>query len=240
MKNKKILYLFTALFAVFILTGAFSMTVYADGVDDSDTYETETILYDMPETPQGDNVKTLTPDGNMYLVDDINEKAAEDKQFITVETKNGNYFYIIIDRSGGKDENVYFLNKVDEADLTALLKDDNSTAETAAPECSCSEKCEIGNINAVCPVCSINIKECKGKELSTSPEETTQPENKKSDSGGALITVLVLAGIGGGAFYYFKVLRPKQNQKGNDLDEFDFDEYGEEPEEQTEEDTEQY
>lgn len=34
---------------------------------------------------------------------------------------NGNYFYIIIDRSGDT-ENVYFLNLVDEADLTAFVK----------------------------------------------------------------------------------------------------------------------
>ena len=38
----------------------------------------------------------LTPDGNLSLIDDIGSPAASGKQFITVETKNGNVFYLII------------------------------------------------------------------------------------------------------------------------------------------------
>ena len=38
----------------------------------------------------------LTPDGNMNLVDDM--VTSSGKQFITVTTRDGNYFYIIIDR----------------------------------------------------------------------------------------------------------------------------------------------
>ena len=60
---------------------------------------------------------SLTPNGNMTLVDDY---VIEGTQYITVQTKNGNYFYIIIDRNG-ETENVHFLNKVDEADLLPLL-----------------------------------------------------------------------------------------------------------------------
>lgn len=63
---------------------------------------------------------SLTPDGNMTLVDDY---VIGDTQYITVQTKSGNYFYIIIDRSG-ETENVHFLNKVDEADLLPLLDEE--------------------------------------------------------------------------------------------------------------------
>ena len=35
----------------------------------------------------------LTPDGNLSLIDDIGSPTASGKQFITVETKNGNVFY---------------------------------------------------------------------------------------------------------------------------------------------------
>lgn len=66
---------------------------------------------------------TLTPEGNLTLVDDIDGEASEDKQFITVVTKNGNYFYIIVDRAAEGDNTVHFLNLVDEADLMALIED---------------------------------------------------------------------------------------------------------------------
>ena len=74
----------------------------------------------------------FTPNGNLTLIDDflqIESPATEDseqieKQFITVQSKNGNTFYIVIDRNG-ETENVYFLNLVDEADLMALMEDES-------------------------------------------------------------------------------------------------------------------
>ena len=74
---------------------------------------------------------SLTPNGNMTLVDDY---VIEGTQYITVQTKNGNYFYIIIDRNG-ETENVHFLNKVDEADLLPLLdKEFDFGTEPDTPE----------------------------------------------------------------------------------------------------------
>lgn len=74
---------------------------------------------------------SLTPNGNMTLVDDY---VIGDTQYITVQTKSGNYFYIIIDRSG-ETENVHFLNKIDEADLLPLLdKEFDFGTEPDTPE----------------------------------------------------------------------------------------------------------
>ena len=117
---------------------------------------------DMPEetetdgelTPEPESTDALTPEGNLTLVDDIiQDNGSEDKQFLTVTSKNGNYFYLIVDRSGDK-ENVHFLNLVDEADLLALMEDDEKEAAKAV--CTCKDKCYAGHVDTSCPVCAVN------------------------------------------------------------------------------------
>jgi len=231
MKNKKLIRCFTVLLAALVVMGGFSVTAYAGGGEDySYCDEPEPTPTPTPE-PQ-----PLTPDGNMTLVDDIEGDTAEDKQFITVVTKNGNYFYIIIDRADEGENTVHFLNQVDEADLLSLMEDGQSEAPAA---CSCADKCVAGAVNTACLVCKNNMSECAGKKATpTEPEETEPPqEEEKGGAGGILLVVLVLAVIGGGAFYYFKVMKPKQSVKGSsDIDDLDFDEDDDETEEYITED----
>ncbi len=182
----------------------------------------------------------LTPNGNMDLVDDIlqdesyytvqDQKILKDKQFITVQTKNGNYFYIIIDRSG-ETENVYFLNLVDETDLFTLLEDGkNGTAQT----CTCKTKCEVGDVDTDCPVCRYSIKDCKGTEKKTvekTPDtsantQTQQASAEQTDKKNSSIGIYVVIGAviiaGGFAIYWFKFRNKKQDVKGiSDPDDYD-------------------
>ena len=223
--SKKILHTFIALAAALILTGGFSMTAYAGGGEE---YETE----EPTPAPEPEETATpsdpLTPEGNATLVDDI---WGENKQLITVTTKNGNYFYILIDRAAEGENTVHFLNMVDEADLMALIEDGNTTTEPPAV-CNCTEECEAGKVNVSCPVCKENMTACSGKEAEPEQGEPEEPKEKKTGTGGLLLFLIVAIAGGGGAFYYFKIMKPKQDVKGGtDLDDFDFDDYDEdEPE----------
>lgn len=220
MKNKRLFRSFLVLLAALVCMGGFSVTAYAGGGEDIPTDDSGVIVETEPQP--------LTPEGNMSLVDDISGEAAEDKQFIVVQSKGGNYFYIIIDNAAEGENTVHFLNQVDEADLMAIIGEEET--ESLPAVCNCTDKCATGAINTACPVCSVNMGACTGKEAE--PQQPDEPQEENSGMGGLIVFLVVAALGGGGAFYYFKILKPKQNVKGGtDLDDFDFDEYDEdEPE----------
>ena len=177
----------------------------------------------------------LSPDGNLSLIDDIGSPTASGKQFITVESKNGNVFYLIIDRDDEGEETVHFLNQVDEADLMALTED--GEAEEKPIVCSCTDKCQAGAANTTCAVCMTNMSECVGKEPEpVTPDEPEEPTEEKKGGASAVLAVVLLLAAGGGAAFYFLVLKPKQGKKvPSDLDDFDLEdeeEYLTEDEEQ--------
>lgn len=182
----------------------------------------------------------FTEDGNAYIRDLLYDKNTN-KQFIVVQTKNGNTFYVIIDYDKPLDEDeelyqTYFLNLVDERDLADLLEEND--AATLAPVCTCTDKCVAGAVDTSCAVCKNNMSECLGVEAtqqnpSASEAPDTEPEapetTEKSGTNVGMIVVLVLViGAGGGAYYYIKFVRGKK-QKDEDLDFFDDEGYEEEP-----------
>lgn len=184
----------------------------------------------------------FTPDGNLTLIDDflqVETPATEDseqveKQFITVQSKNGNTFYIVIDRNG-ETENVYFMNLVDEADLNALIEGEDGEN---APTCTCTDKCAIGAINTKCEICRSNMSECMGRETVTEPESTEPAEETAEETKSANflpLFILLIAGAAGGTVYWFKFRKPKAKTSGSsDLDDYDFGEDDEDDEEETE------
>lgn len=220
MKNK-LKKTMTALCAALILMGGFSVPAYAQGTAAEPPAEDATndsnVVVEEPETPP------LTPKGNATLVDDF----GGNKQLITVTTKGGNYFYILIDRAAEGEQTVHFLNQVDEADLMALMEDGSTEAAPPAV-CSCTDKCEAGKVNVSCPVCKDNMTACSGKEAEPETEKPTEQPKEKGNTGGLVLFLVVALLGGGGAFYYFKFMKPKQNVKGDtDLEDFDFDDYDE-------------
>ena len=118
MKNKRIFKTFSALCAALVLMMGLSVTAFAQGTEElpaeDATNDSNVVVEETEDSP------ALTPDGNAALVDDF----GGNKQLITVTTKAGNYFYILIDRANeDKETAVHFLNQVDEADLMALMED---------------------------------------------------------------------------------------------------------------------
>ena len=166
---------------------------------------------DTAESPSA----ALTPDGNLTLVDDYDEAHADGsgKQFITLVTKAGNTFYLIIDRDDEGEQTVHFLNLVDEADLLALM-DEEEAAKHTKPEPEVqppaeTQKPEDGD------------GEDKPDEEKPAPKVNPLP---------ALLLVLALLG-GGGFFAYTKFFKgggkKEQAKPDPDADYFDDDEdYG--------------
>ena len=169
----------------------------------------------------------FTPEGTGTVLDEAAGEG-DDKQFYTITTEAGNVFYLIID---GKrdDNNVYFLNGVTEDDLMALAEKSEGSVSTIpdAEVCTCTEKCEAGEVDTVCPVCKNDRKGCTGKEKPAETEEAAQTEQPKKDNGsaGTIIFLIVALLAAGGVGYYVKIVRPKQ-QAEDDEDSLD-DGYGE-------------
>ena len=215
-----------ALCAAVLLCGFSAVPAYAfadsgEGADYGDPSMTEETTAPEPE-PTIEPGEGFSEDGNL-VTRDLLYDAATNKQFITVETKGGNVFYLIIDRDDEGEETVHFLNQVDEADLMALTED-GEKAETPIV-CTCTEKCQAGAVNTACPVCVKNLSECVGTEQKAAePTEPENPEPEKKSNTGAILAVLLILAAGGGAAVYFLVLKPKQGKKvPADLDDFDLE-----------------
>lgn len=166
----------------------------------------ESLPAEIPEST-GDG---LTPEGNLTLVDDITDSESG-KEFITVVTKNGNYFYIVIDRDDKGSATVHFLNLVDEADLLALLSEEEvqEYQEQQATEPTVPEETE--------PV----------QSESTQPSEPDSEFDPQMDQETMLmlampIAVLIIGGFA--AYFIFSKKKPKTAPASQTEDEdWDYD-----------------
>lgn len=227
MRKKLTGVLATLLMMTMLVVGS-STTAFAYADENADTGDTVVVVEENTEETQAEpetkpeekdeHTGALTPDGNMTLVDDLNKDEASGLQFMTVTTKDGHYFYIVIDRSGNA-ENVYFLNTVDEADLMALMSDEEKA------QFDKQEETQPG-ISVVPVIDNTDEKTDVDNQKEPETETVTKP---KADFSSAL-TILGVFGVIGGliaAAYYFLKVKPGKGQVTSDEERefYDDDEY---------------
>ena len=160
------------------------------------------------ETAEEEPMGPLTPDGNLELVDDYGSMEAGGKQFITVTTKSGNYFYIIIDRDDNGTENVHFLNLVDESDLLALMDDDQVEEYMNKTGVGESDDTDAETVS----------EETVSEETDEAEEDVESGETKKSGSGVIVLVVLAIGAFAGGYLYITKFKKKKPVKASEDPD----------------------
>ena len=150
----------------------------------------------------------LTPEGNLTLVDDYytNYSDGSGQQFITLVSKSGNTFYLVIDRNAKGQQTVHFMNLVDEADLLALMEEDAADAYTSEKEAAA--QAEQDRLKAE--------EEAKKAAEEAAASGSEQPKgNKITKYAATFLGVLALVGLaaGGGIYAFMKQKQKKQAEK---------------------------
>ena len=152
--------------------------------------------------------RPFTPDGTGTVVDNVTD--GDGKEFFSIETEDGNVFYLIVDRQRSS-ENVYLLNAVTEDDLMSLAKPGGGTTTSGIPA---------------------QPNQPTTPSTPTEPQKPEPtPEPPSADNSGTIIFIVIAATAVGGAGYYFKILRPKKQAADDDggIDDYEDDDsdYGE-------------
>ena len=154
----------------------------------------------------------LTPEGNLTLVDDYHTDYSDGsgQQFITLVSKSGNTFYLVIDRNAKGQQTVHFMNLVDEADLLALMEEEDADAYTAEKEAAA--QAEQDRLRAE--------EEAKkaAEEAAASGEEQPKENKVTKIASGFLGVVVLIALAAGGVFYAFAKQKQKKQAEKEALD----------------------
>ena len=150
----------------------------------------------------------LTPEGNLTLVDDYHTDYSDGsgQQFITLVSKSGATFYLVIDRNAKGQQTVHFMNLVDEADLLALMEEEAADAYTAEKEAAAQAEQERKQAEE-------DAKKA-AEEAEVSGSEQTG-SNKVTKYAATFLGVLALVGLvaGGGIYTFMKQKQKKQAEK---------------------------
>ena len=150
----------------------------------------------------------LTPEGNLTLVDDYHTDYSDGsgQQFITLVSKSGATFYLVIDRNAKGQQTVHFMNLVDEADLLALMEEDAADAYTAEKEAAAQAEQERKQAEE-------DAKKAAEEAEASGSEQTGG--NKVTKYAATFLGVLALVGLvaGGGIYTFMKQKQKKQAEK---------------------------
>ena len=149
----------------------------------------------------------LTPEGNLTLADDYHTDYSDGsgQQFITLVSKSGNTFYLVIDRNSKGAQTVHFMNLVDEADLLALMEEEAADAYTAEKEAAA--QAELDRLKA----------EEEAKKAAEEAEKAADApkENKVTKYAAGFLGVVALIALvaGGGVYFFIQQKNKKQAEK---------------------------
>ncbi len=150
----------------------------------------------------------LTPEGNLTLVDDYHTDYSDGsgQQFITLVSKSGATFYLVIDRNAKGQQTVHFMNLVDEADLLALMEEEDGDAYTAEKEAAAQAEQERKQAEE-------DAKKAAEEAAASGTEQTGG--NKVTKYAATFLGVLALVGLaaGGGIYTFMKQKQKKQAEK---------------------------
>ena len=154
----------------------------------------------------------LTPEGNLTMVDDYHTSYSDGsgQQFITLVSKSGNTFYLVIDRNDKGENTVHFMNLVDEADLLSLMEDEDADAYTAEKEAAAQAEQERKQAE----------EDAKKAEEEAAASGTEQPkENKITKYAATFLGVIALVALAAGSgFYVFMKQKQKKQAEKEALD----------------------
>ena len=148
----------------------------------------------------------LTPEGNLTLVDDYhtNYSDGSGQQFITLVSKSGATFYLVIDRNSKGAQTVHFMNLVDEADLLALMEEEAADAYTAEKEAAA--QAELDRLKA-------EEEAKKAEEEAATAEPPKENKITKIASGFLGVVILIAMATGCGFYAFTKQKQKKQAEK---------------------------
>jgi len=150
----------------------------------------------------------LTPEGNLTLVDDYHTDYSDGsgQQFITLVSKSGNTFYLVIDRNSKGAQTVHFMNLVDEADLLALMEEEDADAYTAEKEAAA--QAEQDRLKA-----EEEAKKAAEEAAASGTEQSKENKVTKIASGFLGVVVLIALAAGGGFYFYRQQMQKKKAEK---------------------------